>query len=117
MPSTPTLSAAQKECLMVLAFLYLQNGKYTEGKILLEGLHHLYPTDDHILRSLAFAYLEDGDYEHALMLTEQAQSQTLSPKHHNFFHLIKSKAFWRLGKKQESRQAMSLFIQTLPQLS
>lgn len=113
MPPTQsfTIPHQQKEFLLILGYLYLQNTKYHEARIIFEALHLLFPKDYHVIRSLAYAYLEDGEYEQAIQINEEATHATMSSKDRLFFHLIKSKALWRLSKTHQARQSFNDFIE------
>lgn len=115
--TTIPITKTQKEFLLVLGYLYLQNGKFYDSKIVFEALLLFYPKDHHIMRSLAYAYLCDGDYEQALEINEQFKHAQMSPKDHAFFNLLKSKALWRIGKLQEAKQYFNEFVQIHKTLS
>lgn len=104
------ISSQQKEFLLVLGYLYLQNAKFMDAKIVFEALQLIYPKDLHILRSLSYAYLCDGDYEQAIELNEEIKSLNKSDDNLSFYYLLKSKALWRIQKTTEARQNFNEFI-------
>lgn len=103
-----TINKSHKEWLLSRAFLYIQNQRYSEAVILLEALNLLSPDEAQTQKALAVAYLNNHQHEKALNTVEILISSGLTADEIKTASIIKSRALWRMGYKQQARQALHL---------
>jgi len=93
---------------MVLAHLYLENGKATEALSLLQALHLLFPQDGEILCLLAWALLLNGDPATAVRAIDEAlASGSTNETQYRAALMLKSKALWQTSQPIEARAAVT----------
>ena len=95
----------EHQTLKQLAGLYLNHGRLNEALTLLQALRVM-KTDAAVDLALAYVLLLQKDYQGALAPATRAATQ-----YPGRAALLKARALWGLQQIQESRQAMSLFLQ------
>jgi predicted Zn-dependent protease len=102
------MSDQQRQAVMVLAHLYLENGKATEALSLLQALHLLFPQDGEILCLLAWALLLNGDPATAVRAIDEAlASGSTNETQYRAALMLKSKALWQTSQPIEARAAVT----------
>ena len=92
-----------REFLSLLSYLYLQNGKATKAVTVLEALLVLQPDDVWASRSLAYAYVLAGEHDNCLA---QLDALPRSQRSDTRMQLIRSRALWGLGRKDEAHRVI-----------
>jgi hypothetical protein len=90
------------EYLMLLGYLYLRHGQGARAVTALEAARVFRREDRQLSRSLAYAYLSAERFDDCVRCVEGLQS----PKDRQLT-LIKSRALWGLGRKDEARLMMA----------
>lgn len=104
------LNQVQIDWLLAVAYVYMQNSKFEESISLLELVLSNYNRNLDAIRGLGFCYLESGRYEDCikacnrfLLLSQEIPTDDLTLAR---VQLILAKAFRKLGRIDEARQAM-----------
>lgn len=108
------MTTAQKEFLLVLAYIYLQHAKYSKAITLYELLYEFYPEDLHIHKSLSYTYFMLEDYEQALSFNEQILAKVIQQEELELAYLLKAKILWSMGETAQSRDSLKSFIKQKP---
>ncbi len=100
-----------KDALLVLADVYLNQGKTDRTVVLLEALNEVWPRDSQIIKALSFGYLADGRHADALKAVDAyLRFGALTPGNVAIL-LIRSKALWALGRSTEARESMARYME------
>jgi len=111
----------EREWLKALASLYLEANRFKDSLHLLEALFLMFPKDVDVLRMMAQAYLQSDRHEEAIEATRRYLSTSeakMNPGFKSVALYIQSKAYWRVGNREEARLAFSKFqkISEVPNL-
>lgn len=96
------------QLLHVLGYLYGWHGQSRRGTAYLLMAVQLAPDHVGVLRTLAHLLIEDGEATKAL--TTIARLETLDQTGHPALALLKSRALFAAGRKEEAREAMKAFL-------
>lgn len=100
------MKESQKEFLLMLAYLYLQNAKWDRALIVLRALRVLAPEDPQVARCLAYAALETGDGSTALREANTGFAVTNTPEEAEAGRLLKARAWWQLGLVDQAQRTL-----------
>lgn len=107
--SRPTFSPYERDALLVLGFLHLEQGRADEAAVLMRPLHRDAPADGEVERCLALAELTAGRVESAAKLA--AHAYTHAPERvRTAMGLIYAKALWRSGDETAARDVLLKII-------
>ncbi len=100
-----------KDALLVLADVYLNQGKADRTVVLLEALNEVWPRDPEIIKALSFGYLMGGRPGDALKAVDAyLRCGALTPRNVAIL-LIRSKALWALGRSSEARESIARYME------
>lgn len=97
----------QKEFLLTLAYLYLQNAKWDRALVVLRALEILAPDDVRVSRCLACAYLHTGDLQAAWRAAEAGFRAPETREQDEAGRLLKAQILWQLGQSEQARNALA----------
>lgn len=100
----------QKEFLLVLGYFYLQNRKPAKALVLFKALAELFSEDLNVVKALSYACMLCGDHDKALSLAERFLSESNTDDDEALGRLLKGKALWGMGRREEARSTMSNFF-------
>jgi len=101
------VTEAQKEFLLTLSYVYLQNNKQDRARTLLRALKTSFPDDPQVARCLAFVLVRDGDGEAALAEMDAGFSFESDPELKQVSQILRAQALWLSGKPEEARYSLS----------
>ncbi|MCP3877894.1 MAG: hypothetical protein GY701_05795 [Sulfitobacter sp.] len=100
-----------KDALLVLADVYLNQGKTGRTVVLLEALNEVWPRDSQIIKALSFGYLVDGRHADALKAADAYLRFGALTSQNVAILLIRSKALWALGRVTEARESIAHYME------
>lgn len=101
----PLFTVQERDALVVLAYLHLEQSRPGEAAVLLRPLHRALPVDGEVERCLAVAELSSGRVESAAKLA--AHAYTLAPSHvRTAMGLIYARALWLSGDEPGAREVL-----------
>ncbi|MBL9207953.1 MAG: hypothetical protein JNN01_22910 [Opitutaceae bacterium] len=104
-PQAPRFTAHERDALMILGFLHLEQARADEAATLLRPLHRDRPDDGEVERCLALAELLAGRAESAARLAAHAYPH--APEHlRTAMGLIYAKALWFAGDEPGAREVL-----------
>ncbi|ABC31783.1 protein containing tetratricopeptide repeats [Hahella chejuensis KCTC 2396] len=106
-----SLSPANREWLLALAFVYLQQNHHKKALTLLQATAKLCPEDAYVTRGLAFACLKAARYKDALTLSDRSLRELGVKPETAPFLLIRSHALWALERPEEARKSLKKYHQ------
>ena len=90
----------EREALVLLAYLFAQNGKFDKAAIVLRALEEVFPKDAYTPRLLAECLLRQGEYLEALRMTEKLIALGgLSGPERRLAALLQTQALWGLTRE------------------
>ncbi len=101
-----SLTLQQREILSVLGFLFLEHDRPDRAAILYGALVQSYPDNGYFLKCLAYALLRDEEFDRALAAAEAGLGMGLSAGDVDFLQLVRGRALWNLGQREEARLAI-----------
>jgi hypothetical protein len=101
---------SEKDFLILLGYFYLQNRKHEKALILFRFLHTQFPEDKYVTKSLSYTCILTGAYENGLRLANRLIRDASDMNEETLGQLLRSKSLWGLGRKDESRLALSHFF-------
>jgi hypothetical protein len=101
-PSRLAFTAHERDTLLVLGYLHLEQRRPAEAAVLLRPLHRAYPEDGEVERCLALAELSAGYVERAAVLAAHAYPLAEAPDR-KAMGLIYAKALWLIGDEEGAR--------------
>lgn len=104
------MTETQKQFLLLLAYLYLQNGKWPKALVLLRALEAFFPADPHVALNLAYAQLGAGNFEEALQRAEACTGSGAPEPLRLAALLIRSQSLWGLGREEEGRHGFAVYL-------
>lgn len=105
MSPADTFTTPERDALVVLGFLHLEQSRPQEASVLLRPLFRARPTDGEVGRCLALAELQAGRPESAAQLA--AQAYTHAPANvQPAIGLIYAKALWQAGDIPAAREVL-----------
>ncbi|OZG72683.1 hypothetical protein BTA51_14230 [Hahella sp. CCB-MM4] len=105
------LSPGNREWLLTLAFVYLQQNHHKKALVLLQATARLCPEDIYVIRGLAFACLKAGRFKDALSLCDQSLRKQGIHLESAPFLLIRSHALWSLERREEATKSLKKYHQ------
>ena len=100
-----TFSAQERDALVVLGYLHLEQSRADEAAALLRPLHRQRPHDREVERCLAVAELRCGEFERAARLA--AHAYTHAPAEvRTAMGLIYARALWLGGDESSARDVL-----------
>jgi Flp pilus assembly protein TadD len=104
-PTRHPFTAYERDALVVLGYLHLEQGRADEASVLLRPLHRERAGDGEVERCLALAELSSGRAEVAARLA--AHAYTHAPAHvRSAMGLIYAKALWQTGDEAGAREVL-----------
>jgi Flp pilus assembly protein TadD len=105
MNTSATFTSPERDALVVLGYLHLEQARPSEAALLLRPLHRTHPHDGEVERCLALAELQSGRPETAAILA--AHAYTLAPaRARTAIGLIYAKALWQTGDEPGAREVL-----------
>ncbi|MEO1017598.1 MAG: tetratricopeptide repeat protein [Pseudomonadota bacterium] len=98
-----------KDALRLLGYFLLRQARHKEAIEVYRGLLSLNPSDRQARRALIAAFLGEGRNAEALEYAEGYTVETGEP-HVATIHLMRAQALWRLGRADEARSAVDMFL-------
>ena len=108
--SSPKLSAEQGTTLHVLGYLFLRMGHYDRARRVFAALAALDPHDRWARRNLAALAVQAGDGATALRHLQTVLNQGPLSTRDTALYLLRAKALWLEGRKEEARRALDAFL-------
>jgi len=105
------VSPSQAKYLEVLAYTFLQNGKYERALIVFLTLKRLLGDKPKILLARAYAYLQLNAYEAVYEEAQLADQLTSDLALKNLARILQSKALWHMGKPEQAWQILMNFLE------
>lgn len=105
------LTLQQKECLMLLVYCFVKFEKWEKAQEGLLFLMEHYPKDLNVLQLSSYTHLHMNNSRLALRDADKSLEQASTPTNLATSHLLRSKALWQIGKKDQSRESLTLFFQ------
>ena len=97
------MGEAEREALILLAYLLAQNGRPEKAETLLAALAELFPGDGQVPRLLADCLLKLGKYRQALEAAAGLRAAAgLGPAEKRMAELLRAQALWGLAKEDPS---------------
>lgn len=104
------LTRDQRQTLNVLGYLFLRMGQFDRAERIFSALAALDPDDLWAQRNLAAIAVHDGNGASALRHLQAVMGgQSLSSRD-AALHLLRAKALWLEGRKDEARRAVDEFM-------
>ncbi len=100
------LSDDQIAALLVLADVYVGQGRADDARTLLEGVLVLDPENLDVMKGLSYACLVAGDHERALGVVEGFLARRRPRPTEAPVLLIQSRALWELGRHNEAHESL-----------
>ena len=104
------LTLEQRSALNVLGYLFLRMGLFERARRVFSALAALNPHDHWAQRNLAAIAMHAGDGAAALRHLQQALHEGPLSTSDAALHLIRAKALWLEGRKDEARGAINEFL-------
>ena len=108
--SPPLFTRSERDALVVLGYLHLEQSRPGEAAALLRPLHRSSPEDAEVERCLALAELQAGHAANAARLAAHAYTLADETMRHAM-GLVYAKALWLAGDETGSRQALAKIIE------
>ena len=103
----------QRDAMLLLADVYLEQGQHDKARVLLDGLAVLWPADAGVLKALAFACLQGSHFDEALAAADgYLRLGSLNPLTAPIL-LIRGRALWGLGRVDEARAGLQRYFDLL----
>lgn len=90
-----------------LAFFYVQAGRRNRALALMLIAHHIAPRDAAVLRALAAVFIANGAGQQAMGALDQLAA--LEGKPRAATQLLRARALWLIGSKDEARRAFAAY--------
>ncbi len=100
-----TLTDQERDALLVLGYIHLEQGHPDEAAVLLRPLHRYCPDDGEVEQCLALAELSSGRPERAAALAAHAYTLADTPER-KAMGLIYAKALWLSGDEAGAREVL-----------
>ncbi|MDR3175521.1 MAG: tetratricopeptide repeat protein [Desulfovibrio sp.] len=104
-----TLTTEQRHTLNVLGYLFLRMGQFERAKRVFSALSALDPDDMWARRNLAAIDVHDGDGASALRHLQASTGGEPLSSRDAALHLLRARALWLEGRKDEARRAVDAF--------
>ena len=108
--SAPLFTRSERDALVVLGYLHLEQSRPGEAAALLRPLHRSNPEDAEVERCLAVAELQAGQAASAARLAAHAYTLADETMRH-VLGLVYAKALWMAGDETSARQALAKIIE------
>jgi hypothetical protein len=92
--------------------LYLQYGKADEAKVIYGTLIELEDRDPMMVMTYAYCMARCGHYSIALHYLDSVCGGDFMPKARSAYRLLRGNVLWHLGKDEEARHELNLFLAT-----
>lgn len=105
------MTTQQKECLTLLVYCFVKFNKWEQAQ---EGLNFLiehYAKDLNVLQLSSYTHLNMNNSRLALRDADKALDYSKTPSSLATSHLLRSKALWQIGKKEQARESLDIFFQ------
>ncbi len=109
-PTASPLSAEQRKTLNVLGYLFLRMGQFERAGRVFSALLALDPKDRWARRNLAAIAVQAGDGAAALAHLQEGLEPGALSSRDAALHLIRARALWLEGRREEARNAVHEFI-------
>ena len=103
----------QRDAMLLLADVYLEQGQYDKARTLLDALALLWPDDSGVLKALAFACLQGGRFDEALAAADGYLRLGPATRVTAPILLIRGRALWGLGRVDEARDGLQRYFDLL----
>ena len=104
------LTLEQRSALNVLGYLFLRMGLFERARRVFSALAALNPHDHWAQRNLAAIAMHAGDGAAALSHLQQALAEGPLATTDAALHLVRAKALWMEGRKNEAKNAVNEFL-------
>ena len=104
-------TVAERDALLVLAFLHLEQARPAGAAALLRPLHRAQPDDHEVERCLALAELSSGEPAAAARFAAHAYTRAPAPLQ-SMLGLVYAKALWQLGDERGARRVLLELVHT-----
>ena len=98
------MGEAEREALILLAYLFAQSGRLEKAATLLAALAEAFPQDGQGPRLLADCLLKQGRHQEALKAASGLLSAGLDPAERRLAELLRAQALWGLVRAGEDRK-------------
>ena len=89
------MGEAEREALILLAYLLVQHGRLEKAETLLAALAEIFPEDGEAARLLADCLLKKGDYQEAVSVTSRICTEpNLDSTERRLAELMRAQALW-----------------------
>ena len=114
LPAVPLmLDPQQRDAMLLLADVYLEQGQHDKARVLLDGLAVLWSDDAGVLKAQAFACLQGSLFDEALAAADgYLRIGPLNPLTAPIL-LIRGRALWGLGRVDEARAGLQRYFDLL----
>lgn len=108
---TNRFTGAERDALLVLAFLHLEQARPADAAALLRPLHRVQPDDHEVERCLALAELSAGEPAAAARLAARAYTRAPASLQ-SILGLVYAKALWQLNDAASARRVLLELVNT-----
>ena len=105
-----SLSAEQRKTLNVLGYMFLRMGHFDRAQRIFAAMLALDPGDRWASRNLAAIAVQKGDGASALRHLQTALGNEPLSSRDAALHLLRAKALWLEGRKDEAHRAVDEFM-------
>ncbi|MDR0679242.1 MAG: hypothetical protein LBF24_03280 [Puniceicoccales bacterium] len=106
------MEATDREFLSMLGHLYLQYGRWDEARVIYGSLVELSEREPLLLLTYAYCLAQNGQYAVALHHLDSLEGKDFLPKARSAYRLLRGNVLWYLGRDEEARRELELFLQT-----
>ncbi|MDR0339953.1 MAG: hypothetical protein LBH53_00060 [Puniceicoccales bacterium] len=106
------MEATDREFLSLLGYLYLQYGRWDEARVIYSSLVELSEQKPLLLLTYAYCLAQNGQYAVSLHYLDRLNGKNFLPKARSAYRLLRGNVLWYLGRDEEARQELELFLQT-----
>ncbi len=103
----PLIADEEREYLMVVAYLFLQHGKWEKALTLYEALDRIVPGDLQVLKGLVVSGFHTGRLDQTLKQVEQWENAATSREEKTMARMMRARILWRLGHHEAARATWS----------
>ncbi len=106
------LSQEELEFLQLLGYILMMYGKWNRAAAIYDALDILMPDNFQIRKAQALTCLNTGQNERALEKIEELLENSAPPSERKNLLIMKARALWNLGKRNEAAASLQEIIET-----
>ena len=106
------MDGKDRDLLNLLGYLYLQYGKADEARVIYGALIELARPDPLTILTYAYCMVRCGNYSVALHYLDSVEGEDFLPKARSAYRLLRGNVLWHLGKDEDARHELNLFLAT-----